>query len=215
MFLGADAPSVRAGGSTTPRWTSTDATGVVSSNFGATKVNGSKTVTPSATTPYTTTVSGLGGHATDTAKVTVGSGGGAETGLDVGRMVWVAPGELMMSADDLWDSCRPIHRVRITKGFWLGKYEVTNAQYAAFPNAHGSNQDASGQRLIYGNGYDSWCKVAYTGGTWVALAGRENHPVINVTWYGAKAYCDHYWLRLPTEAEWEYAARGSEGRNYP
>ena len=49
------------------------------------------------------------------------------TGPDGGEMVWVPPGEFMMGADDLYDWCKPIHRVRITKGFWLAKHEVTNA----------------------------------------------------------------------------------------
>jgi formylglycine-generating enzyme required for sulfatase activity len=136
---------------------------------------------------------------------------------DVDGMVWVPPGEFMMGTldDEGYDDEHPQHLVRITQGFWLGRCEVTNAQYAAFLNAHGSNQDGSGNRLIYDNSYGSWCKVAYVDGTWVALAGWENHPVIDVTWYGAKAYCDHYGLRLPTEAEWEYAARGPSSLRYP
>lgn len=129
------------------------------------------------------------------------------------QWVWVPPGEFMMGADDLWDACKPIHRVRITKGFYLSKYEVTNAQYAAFLNAHGSLYDGDGQQMIYPD--DNYCKIEQAGGGWRAEESWENHPVVCVTWYGAKAYCDHYGLRLPTEAEWEYAARGAEGRNYP
>jgi formylglycine-generating enzyme required for sulfatase activity len=133
-----------------------------------------------------------------------------------GKMVWVAPGQFMMGSPDGEGHAdeHPQHRVRITKGFWLGKYEVTNAQYAAFLNAHGSNQDGSGNQLIAPY-YTLHCKVQQVGGVWSAVAGWENHPVTCVTWYGAKAYCDQYGLRLPTEAEWEYAARGTKGRRYP
>lgn len=134
--------------------------------------------------------------------------------VGIGPFVWVPPGEFMMGADDLWDACQPVHRVRITRGFWLSEYEVTNAQYAAFLNAHGSLYDGNGVQMLYPE-YVPWCKVQQVGGVWRAEAGWENHPVVYVTWYGAKAYCDHYGLRLPTEAEWEYAARGPEGRKYP
>jgi len=143
----------------------------------------------------------------------VGKAGQEKVGSDGGVYVWVPPGEFMMGADDLDYRHKPIHRVRITKGFWLSKCEITNAQYAAFLNAHGSNTEAAGKELIDLQSRD--CGVETQGGHYVAKTGRGDHPVVEVSWYGAKAYCDHYGLRLPTEAQWEYAARGPEGRKYP
>ena len=119
------------------------------------------------------------------------------------EFVLVLPGEFMMgssqSATELtrkhgrrggrYRNELPQHKVRITKPFYMGKYEVTNAQYGRFEGAHDSGQ----QR---GRSLDA-----------------ADQPVVQVSWYQASAFCE--WLsqqtgasvRLPTEAEWEYACR--------
>jgi formylglycine-generating enzyme required for sulfatase activity len=58
-------------------------------------------------------------------------------------------------------------------------------------------------------------RLSYAGGTFTAMLGFENHPMVMVTWFGAEAYCGYYGWRLPTEVEWEKAARGTDGRPYP
>jgi len=63
--------------------------------------------------------------------------------------------------------------------------------------------------------YDSGLRLVFEGQKFAAKPGYEKHPMVLVTWFGAKAYCNFYAWRLPNELEWEKAARGSDGRAYP
>jgi formylglycine-generating enzyme required for sulfatase activity len=62
---------------------------------------------------------------------------------------------------------------------------------------------------------DPGLRLDFDGSTFSPQAGYENHPMTMVTWFGAKAFCDYLGYRLPTEIEWEKAARGEDGRPFP
>jgi len=108
----------------------------------------------------------------------------------------------------------PVHSVTIS-GFKLSKYEITNEQYATFMNAIGVSSDGYYDEKEYIAVSSSFCKIDYVDGEFVAQVSRVNHPVVEVSWFGASAYCEWAVGRLPTEAEWEYAARGGNlSENY-
>lgn len=118
---------------------------------------------------------------------------------------------------------KPQHWVRLTKDFYLGKYEVTRTQYAEFLNATGVPKADAGQyatATVEGHGTQKLFQVNKWGWTptWNGETGRweaeEDYPMIYVTWYGAKAYADWVGGRLPTEAEWEYACRAGTTSRY-
>lgn len=135
-----------------------------------------------------------------------GTGPGQEIrGPDGAPMVWVPPGEFTMgltpeqlqyALDVLGypelqvENHTPTRRIRITRGFWLHRGQVTNRQYRRFCEATGR-------------------------GFPVMSTEPDDHPVVDLTWYDAQAYCDRLGLLLPTEAQWEYAARGPASPMFP
>jgi formylglycine-generating enzyme required for sulfatase activity len=124
--------------------------------------------------------------------------------IDKAEIVWVPGGAFIMGSIDGVgsDAERPAHQVTLS-GYWIYKYEVTVAQYLAFCAATGRALPE------FPSGY-SWTDKS----GWTDPALRQ-HPIVDVGWNDAKAYADWAKVALPTEAQWEYAARGPEGRNYP
>lgn len=106
---------------------------------------------------------------------------------------------------------RPVHSVKLNS-FYLSKYEVTNEQFARFLNSYGNDNIVKGGKFAGSEmvAEHDW-GVKKINNKWeVAKKGYEKHPVQNVSWYGAYEFCRFYGFRLPTEAEWEYAAIGAK-----
>jgi formylglycine-generating enzyme required for sulfatase activity len=128
-------------------------------------------------------------------------------------MVWVPAGEFLMggkSAPDQW----PIHQVALD-GYWIDRYHVTNIQFQEFVDATGYETTAEqrGSSLVFVAEQKQWVEVA--GAHWrrpqgpdSSLFGLGRHPVVHVSHIDARAYAEWAGKRLPTEAEYERAARG-------
>ena len=126
-------------------------------------------------------------------------------------MVLIEAGEFRMGSND-YDNEKPIHSVYVD-AFYIDAYEVTNAEYAEFLNAKGKHAEAGKEWYLIGNHLS---RIEYVSRKYQVKAGYENHPVTFVSWYGAMAYAEWKGKRLPTEAEWEKAARGGlSGLKYP
>ncbi len=126
-------------------------------------------------------------------------------------MIYVPAGAFQMGGEDGQDDEKPVRTVTLD-AFWIDRTEVTNAMFAVFLNDQGNQIEEGVTWLVVGS---EDCQIEQSDGQYRPQSGYEQHPVSEVTWYGANAYCRWASRRLPTEAEWEKAARGTDERTYP
>ena len=113
-------------------------------------------------------------------------------------MVEVPAGEFEMGSVD--DGIGDVHTVYLD-AFWIDQTEVTNAMYVECVSAGACEEPYSSE--------------SYTRNSYYGNSEYDDYPVIYIDWFSAEAYCEWAGQRLPTEAEWEKAARGTDGRSYP
>lgn len=115
-------------------------------------------------------------------------------------MVLVEAGNFIAGSDTGYDDEKPVHTVYLDE-FYIDKYEVTNFLYKACVEAGACDMP---------NRTSSFTRDSYYGNS-----QYDNHPVVFVDWDDARAYCQWRGMDLPSEAQWEKAARGTDGRSYP
>jgi formylglycine-generating enzyme required for sulfatase activity len=122
------------------------------------------------------------------------------------EMVFVPPGPFLFGQE----SENNLRVAAIERGFWIDRFPVTNEEFCRFLNDQGNQKE----------GGTTWLdpdrsRIKKDGGTFAVSRNYQRHPVTGVSWFGAAAYAKWVQKRLPSEMEWEKAARGIDGRRYP
>lgn len=123
--------------------------------------------------------------------------------IDSMDMVYIPAGTFTMGSKFSKDDAKPRHQIYLD-AYWIDKYEVSNAQYARCVEA-GICENLSVWSISGYKAYDSHSDIPE----------YNDYPVNSVNWYQAQAYCEWVGGSLPTEAQWEKAARGTDKRFYP
>jgi formylglycine-generating enzyme required for sulfatase activity len=129
-------------------------------------------------------------------------------------MVYVPAGLFIFGAE----SESNLQMATVGEAFWIDHFPVTNAQFCQFLNECGNKEEEGAKWIDLKGAYvyvKEKCRISGRKGRFTVERGYENHPVIYVSWYGAAAYAKWAGKRLPSEQEWEKAARGIDGRRYP
>ena len=126
---------------------------------------------------------------------------------DGSEMVYVPAGTFKMGSNEE-DNEKPIHDASLGS-FYIGKYEVTNKQFKKFVDAN----PQWGKGRVDSKYASKYYLKHWNGDTYPS--DKADHPVVYVDWHQSIGYCSWVGKRLPTEAEWEKAARGTDGRTYP
>ena len=132
---------------------------------------------------------------------TLGNGSSTIRDTDGMTMMYIPEGEFQMGNDSSnFEREIPAHQVFLD-AYWIDQTEITNVMYATCVAADGCKPPKESKSFTYPE--------------YFANADFDDYPVVYVSWESASAYCNWVGGRLPTEAEWEKAARGTDGRNYP